>query len=87
MVDEDTVKFQLNFIFPRGRIVTDSIENETVNSAIVVASHIRVLDTSVKEDGSMSWVTVDSPLGCFLYVHAEEQQNKILEVGGAKKSG
>lgn len=61
MVDEDTVMFWLNCIFPRGCIVTDSTENERVNSAIVVAN-IKVLDIGIKRDGSMTWVIVDSPL-------------------------
>lgn len=63
MVDEDTLQFQLNLMFPGGTIVTDSTKNGRVNSAIVAAHDVEVLGLGRKGDGSLLWITITTPIG------------------------
>lgn len=58
MADHDTISFQLNSMFSGGQILTDSPPNGWVNSTIIASKDTKVIGSSRKGDGSMSWLTI-----------------------------
>lgn len=81
MTDEDTIKFQLNMMFPGGTIVLDSTENGRVNSMIVASPKLDIIGIEKKRDSSMMWVTVSTPSGPmnFCSVYAPTKKESMIE--------
>lgn len=61
--DKYRVDVQLSTLFPQGFWILDHNVGHKVGCAIVASSHIHILDSGTKGDGTCAWVSIQSVTG------------------------
>jgi exonuclease III len=59
------IDLQLQSFWPSGFKKLDSLPNGRVGCPLLVAPHLKVLDSGCRGDGTMVWALIDSPQGSF----------------------